>query len=673
MALIQLTGKAKGCQVPFMKKLLSLLSLKPTRALEEKQKDISPGGYTRPESATDLLDTPLRQRLLEIIWQRTSMSKQHFEQLYLDPIRRYAALVQLLPASEMHHHAYPGGLLDHGLEIIAYAVKLRQSHLLPPGAAPEDQAAQAEAWTAGVAYGALLHDIGKIAVDQRVELASGKIWRPWHGPINEPYRMMFVRGRDYHQHPAAGSLLIHQVLTPAVLDWIASVPLLFGQLAFVLSGHYDQAGALGEIVIKADKASVAKALGGNTAKALAVVNAPQDSLQARLLRGLRQMIRDSAGDAPFRLNQPGASGWLTDDALWLVSKPTSDRLRALLMSQGMDGVPTRNSRLFDELQGHGIIQPTPGEDPKAIWNCTIQDPSGWKQTLTMLKVSPALIWAAGEERPAAFTGSLIIESAAETPAASLPPNNPHAAAQQRVPEFMAETSSEPQSMDFEIPFDDIDGELSSLYLSAIPIAAPAEREPDELDLLMQGVAPPEHQEAIAQAASTDGNEASFTTSAQATARNAAAERESRSAGTAPSWARTLEGEVLGQRFIAWLKEGLSARRIVINDAKAKVHTVNGTAFIVTPGVFQRFVMEHPSQVKLSDGQKESESWKVVQKQFQKLGLHKKTDTGLNIWKCRVVGQQKSKALLQGYLLTEPSTLFNSTPPDNPFLSLEQGE
>lgn len=36
-------------------------------------------------------------------------------------------------------------MLDHGLEIVAYALKLRQSHLLPAGATPEAQAAQAEA------------------------------------------------------------------------------------------------------------------------------------------------------------------------------------------------------------------------------------------------------------------------------------------------------------------------------------------------------------------------------------------------------------------------------------------------------------------------------------------------------------------------------------------------
>ncbi|MHB0818439.1 MobH family relaxase [Stutzerimonas stutzeri] len=668
-----------------MLKLIKFFSPKAAAAPAE-QKDVDPDGYTRPESVDTLLSTPLRQRLLEIIWQRTSMSKQHFDQLYMDPIRRYAALVQLLPASEMHHHAYPGGLLDHGLEIIVYALKLRQSRLLPPGAAPEDQASQAEAWTAGVAYGALLHDIGKIAVDQQVELASGKTWRPWHGPITEPYRMRFVRGRDYHQHPAAGSLLVPQILSPAVLDWLATTPLLFGQLAFLLSGHYDQAGALGEIIIKADKASVAKALGGNPAKAMAVATAPQDSLQGRMLRGLRQMIRESGADAPFRLNQPGASGWLTDDALWLVSKTVTDRLRALLLHQGMEGVPTRNARMFDELQSHGIIQPTPGEEPKAIWNCTVQDPSGWKHTLTMLRVAPALIWGAGEERPTPFAGTVTVEGgpAAGADETDSDQSEPSTAAAAPAPKRAAPPAAEPpQAMGFEIPFDDHDAELSSIYMSALPGAG---SEPDELDLLMRGAGTSESAEPGAadthhqeyqepedrMSAEDDVIEASSAPYAPPATESGAGRAAAPRPNPTEAW-KAWEGEYLGQRFIAWLRDGLDTRRIVINDAKAKVHTVNGTAFIVTPGIFQRFTMEHPSKVKLGEGQKESESWKVVQKQFQKIGLHKKTDSGLNIWKCRVTGQQKTRNYLQGYLLTDPSKLFDSIPPDNPFLSLEQGE
>ena len=82
-------------------------------------------GLLRPEPAASLLATPRRQQLLEHIWQRTSVSQKQFSWLYRAPFERYAELVQQFPASESHHHAYHGGMLDHGLEIVAFALKLR--------------------------------------------------------------------------------------------------------------------------------------------------------------------------------------------------------------------------------------------------------------------------------------------------------------------------------------------------------------------------------------------------------------------------------------------------------------------------------------------------------------------------------------------------------------------
>ncbi|MDC6711163.1 TraI domain-containing protein, partial [Leclercia adecarboxylata] len=122
---------------------------------------------------------------------------------YRPPRGRCAGLVQRLPASEGHHHAYPGGMRDHQLGIVAYALKLRQSHLLPIGDSPEDQAAQSEAWTAAVAYAALLHDIGKVAVDLLVELADGSLWHPRHGPLHQSYRFRYREDREYRLHSAA--------------------------------------------------------------------------------------------------------------------------------------------------------------------------------------------------------------------------------------------------------------------------------------------------------------------------------------------------------------------------------------------------------------------------------------------------------------------------------------
>ena len=175
---------------------LGLFRGKKAQAMSNSPFEVSrtvPDGFIAPQTAENLLSNVRCQQLLKVIWQRTSLSSSQFKQLYLNPIERYAELVQLFPASESHHHAYLGGMLEHGLEIMAYALKFRQSYLLPIGSSPEERSAVEDCWTAGIAYAALLHDIGKIAVDIHVEYQDGSIWHPWHGPLKASYRFQYQK------------------------------------------------------------------------------------------------------------------------------------------------------------------------------------------------------------------------------------------------------------------------------------------------------------------------------------------------------------------------------------------------------------------------------------------------------------------------------------------------
>ena len=119
--------------------------------------------------------------------------------------------------------------------------------------------------------------------------------------------------------------------------------------------------------------------------------------------------------------------------------------------------------------------------------------------------------------------------------------------------------------------------------------------------------------------------------------------------------------------MVWLKQGIASRRPIINDAKALVHTVNDTAYLVSPGVFQRYAQEHP-KVSLLARHAGQQDWQWVQKRFEKLQLHRKQPSGLNIWTCEVTGPRKSRKL-HGYLLDDPGQLFDERPPNNPYLKL----
>ncbi|RMW26214.1 hypothetical protein ALO96_05213, partial [Pseudomonas savastanoi pv. glycinea] len=72
-------------------------------------------------------------------------------------------------------------------------------------------------------------------------------------------------------------------------------------------------------------------------------------------------------------------------------------------------MPTSNAPMFNLLQDQAIIQPN-GEG-KAIWKASIDNGRGWKNTFTVLKIAPALIWPNATERPEAYTGTLTVEAA----------------------------------------------------------------------------------------------------------------------------------------------------------------------------------------------------------------------------------------------------------------------
>lgn len=549
-------------------------------------------GYLSIESAHTLLAAEHRRQLLDRIWQYTALSHAQFTQLYLNPIHRYAEQVQQLPASETHHHAYLGGMLDHGLELVACSLKLRQSYLLPTGAAPEDQAAQTDAWSAGIAYGALLHDIGKIAVDLQVERQDGRLWHPWQGPLDQPYRFRYLKARDYHLHGAAAGLLYTRILDRPILDWLSGFPSLWASLLYVLAGQYERAGVLGELVIQADRVSTAQNIGGNPSKAL---QAPIHSLQHHLITGLRHLVQHE-----LKLNQPGAAGWLTQEALWLVSKTVTDKLRAYLLSQSIEGIPSSNIAVFDELQSHGLVESTP--EGKAIWTALVAQ-GNWQQSFTFLRIQPALIWRS-EDRPEAFGGTVSI--VADDYSTDAPASAP---ASKTVNTRSRQGQSQPDPGTME----------TTDYLGTLL---------DMFELEVREV--------------SEGSPASTHEIPNPSSDNP------------------------GLAFLNWVKEGIQSHKLIINDSQAKVHTVSGYVFLVTPGLFQRYVQEFPDISRGID--QESEEWRWVQKQFEKLKIHRKRENGLNIWTCQIQGPRKS-AKLKGYLLEKTELLFGTAPPDNPFLEI----
>ncbi|EHQ8523184.1 DNA-binding domain-containing protein, partial [Salmonella enterica subsp. enterica serovar Typhi] len=110
---------------------------------------------------------------------------------------------------------------------------------------------------------------------------------------------------------------------------------------------------------------------------------------------------------------------------------------------------------------------------------------------------------------------------------------------------------------------------------------------------------------------------------------------------------------------------VQAQHLEVNEPNARIHTVAGSVFLVTPGIFKLWLSACGQNVP-------EEYWREVQKKFQNLNLHRKQKNGLNIWHCAVVGPRRCSCL-KGYLLDDPTPLFGDDVPFNsPHLLLNEG-
>jgi integrating conjugative element relaxase (TIGR03760 family) len=377
-------------------------------------------------SAQDLLAA--RREPINRLEELAGTTQPHFERYYLGVLRRFAAWAQQLPASEAHHHAYPGGLLDHGLEVAVAALRFRQGALLPPGAPPEEAVLKKDLWTYAVFTLALLHDAAKPAVDQTVTIfgedSAAWFWNPWAGPINNDpkahgYRVAFRGQREYRTHQRAGLLLAPHLIGAEGLAWLASDPAVFSAWLGYAAGDMAQAGILADLLAKADRESVARSLGSGAA--VRAASAGATPLHERLLTTLRHLI--DSGELP--LNRRGAAGFRSGDDLWLLSKRAMDAVRAHGLLTGQSGLPTENTRLFDVLQDHGVL--IPNAEGRAVWRRVVTM-DGHADPLTLLRIPVARLWADPETAPPAFDGAVEPDALPAEPAPDpQPPSVAHVA------------------------------------------------------------------------------------------------------------------------------------------------------------------------------------------------------------------------------------------------------
>ena len=365
--------------------------------------------------------------VLHALAKRTNLSAHVWQRDLLPAIWRYAEFVQLVPASESHHHAHAGGLLAHTLEMLLAAITWRNGHLLPTGATIEQVDRERDVWTYVVFFAALLHDIGKPMTDLRIQWRTARLtdpvrWTPLagslvqlaHGHQGAEYLVEFTpkAARDYGAHSRIGLTLLRQIAPDQALALLAQTPAAMDSLTQFLSGQ-DKTSLVARIVRQADQRSTRRALlAGSKARFGTATSVPLIEL---MMGALKTMLKTGT---ELPLNRSGAAGWVYQGSLWLVAKRVADEVRAWIERNAPDeSIPgsTKNDRLFDTWQEYGAIERNP-QTGQAVWYVLIHgsgsgesDEAAYAHSLSVLRFPLSRVFDEPSQYPPEMAGTIEVK------------------------------------------------------------------------------------------------------------------------------------------------------------------------------------------------------------------------------------------------------------------------
>jgi integrating conjugative element relaxase (TIGR03760 family) len=204
-------------------------------------------GWFTPQNADALLSTKERKRALQQLWDNSPFSQDVWDIYWLQTVRSLAVTVQQLPLNNEDEYCRPGGFLDMALDVAVCAVRLSRGYMLPPGAQPEEQAAQSSAWTSAIFWAALLHNMECLSA-LKVAVQNG-VWIPGLSVPDAPWRVRFeVSSVDVHARTTAMAL---RLIPSSGITWLTRWPHILDLLLVYLSGKKSEAGILNVIVLNA--------------------------------------------------------------------------------------------------------------------------------------------------------------------------------------------------------------------------------------------------------------------------------------------------------------------------------------------------------------------------------------------------------------------------------------
>ncbi|MFJ5498702.1 TraI domain-containing protein [Pectobacterium sp. CHL-2024] len=287
----------------------------PAKSVLQSSSPACPAGYFMPVSAGQLLNPVSRKQCLQQLWESSALPGDLYRQFYLQPLEHLVTLMQSLPATQQGEYAGEGGLAEVTLQTTTFAVRLARGHMLPPGAAPEDQSAQNVLWNAVIFYAALCRYLPALSQIEG-ELLSGRPWLPGLTVPDEPYRFRFRVNPPEPALTTSQSALIAARLVPSdAIAWLSTLPAAAQSLMAIVARQPSPLPVIDEIVREA----VRQARGESLLPAL-----PSGSVALVSPVPLQKVTAAVGPLAPSEDLQSAASALPTVEAPSVESKPAAE-------------------------------------------------------------------------------------------------------------------------------------------------------------------------------------------------------------------------------------------------------------------------------------------------------------------------------------------------------------
>lgn len=644
----------------------------PTEPVPSPPSPSIPAGFLPVLGASDLFSEIRADALLFRIHQALGFAPENHARDVLPLLNQVAEFVQLLPASESHHHANPGGLLTHILEVAAVALLQAEESKLPIGRPTEEQLKYAARWRYGILVAALLHDVGKpiadVLIDVRLPNGAIGLWNGLGGKLGDYgdcYRVNFPLKRDYGAHQRLPVMLLKAMIPPSTMQWLADDPELVSTLIAYLSGESD-GGTIGKLIKAADGKSVAdNLLRGNRTR---FATARQVPLIERMMDALRRMLAEG-GQLP--LNREGATGFCDGTDIWFVAGTLADKVRAYLDANeireaGAADLPTDNSRLFDTWLDYAAVRDNAGA---AIWKAAVtldkEDGRSWSQTFTLLRFPLDKLYPNAGTYPQSLNGRVeVVAGAATHTAVDQIPEEPQGSMLQLAPAPVDPSSEQQPGPVSESP-------LPEFSLTPVTL--------EELSPSPAAVVSPQPTPMPLPAADEFLDAEESASLAMIPLPHQAEEPtplpEIPTAPVTPAGLRVPQNSVIGdipqpdkdiERLMAWIQQGIGGGTISYNRASACIHFVKEGMLLISPKVFREYYQAAGTEA-------DATQIKRLQKLLQKSGYVAKNRPNSFLHYYRITNAKNAdRSLVTGYLVTNPGLFFRDVPEANAHLEASAG-